>query len=143
MLSTSCKYALRAVVFLMSKAAGQQRYGIKEIAKAIEANEHTTAKILQLLAREGIIYSAKGPTGGFYLLPDAAPIYLIQIIRLIDGDHFFFDCILGLKECSDKKPCPFHQYYKEARAGLFQQFSSVTVQQLSRDIALGNTYLKR
>ena len=143
MLSLSCKYALRAVLYIMSKAALQQRLGIKKIAEAISANEHTTAKILQVLAKESIIHSTKGPAGGFYLLPDAEPIYLIQIVRVIDGDGFFFDCGLGLKECSEKKPCPIHHSYKAARAGLHQKFCSITVQQLSAEIAAGKAYLKR
>jgi Rrf2 family iron-sulfur cluster assembly transcriptional regulator len=141
MLSLSCKYALRAVVYIMSK--GGQRLGIKEIAAAIEANEHTTAKILQVLAREGIIHSAKGPKGGFYLLPDATPLYLMQIVRVVDGEDFFYECGLGLKECSESKPCPIHHAYKALRAGLHEQFSTITVQQLSNDLALGKAFLKR
>jgi len=143
MLSLSCKYALRAVVYIMSKAKTLHRCGIKEIATAIGANEHTTAKILQVLAREGLVHSIKGPSGGFYLFPNAEPIYLIEIVRLIDGDHFFFECGLGLKECSEKKPCPLHHTYKAARNTLYQQFSSISVQQLSKDIALGRAVLKR
>ena len=143
MLSLSCKYALRAVVYIMSKANTLHRSGIKEIADAIGANEHTTAKILQVLAKEGLIHSAKGPSGGFYLLPDTEPIYLIQIVRVIDGDHFFFDCALGLKECSESKPCPIHKSYKAARTDLYQKFSNITVQQLSQEITLGKAVLKR
>lgn len=141
MLSLSCKYALRAVVYIMSKAG--QRSGIKEIAASIEANEHTTAKILQVLAKAGLINSAKGPTGGFYLLPHAAPLYLIEVVRVIDGEDFFFECGLGLKECSEEKPCPIHYSYKAARADLYEKFSTLTVQQLSEDIALGKAFLKR
>lgn len=143
MLSTSCKYALRAVVYIMSKAAKGLRLGIKQIAEEIGANEHTTAKILQVLAKEGIIYSAKGPSGGFYLAPDEKPIYLIQIVRIIDGEDLFFECGLGLHECSEKKPCPIHHSYKAVRQTLYQQFCSITVQQLSKDLTLGKAFLKR
>lgn len=143
MLSTSCKYALRAAVYIMSKAEGNVRLGIKEIADEIQANEHTTAKILQQLVREGVIYSIKGPHGGFYLPADNPPIYLIDIVRVIDGEHFFFECGLGLKECSEQKPCPIHHQYKAVRENLFRQFSTVTVQQLSKDLTLGRAFLKR
>jgi Rrf2 family protein len=143
MLSRSCKYALRAVVYIMSKAGTGHRLGIKEIAADIEANEHTTAKILQVLVHEGIIHSAKGPHGGFYLMPDAPPIYLMQIVRVIDGDHVFFECGLGLKECSEKKPCPIHHSYKTARTDLYEKFNTITVQQLSEDLTAGKAFLKR
>lgn len=143
MLSTSCKYALRAVVYLMSRTGENVRMGIKAVAEEIEANEHTTAKILQLLVREGIIQSAKGPTGGFYMVPKKKPVYLIDVVQVIDGDHFFFECGLGLKACSEKKPCPIHHQYKAAREQLFHQFSTITVQELSKELSLGKAFLKR
>ncbi|RPD46539.1 MULTISPECIES: RrF2 family transcriptional regulator [Chitinophagaceae] len=143
MLSTSCKYALRAAVLLMKVAPEGRRLGIHDVAEGIEANEHTTGKILQQLVREGLICSAKGPHGGFYIPLNAAPLPLIDIVRVIDGVHFFFDCGLGLKECSESKPCPIHHQYKAARQALHQQFSTITVQQLAQDLSLGKAFLKR
>jgi|KBSMisStandDraft_5_1062788.scaffolds.fasta_scaffold309698_2 Rrf2 family transcriptional regulator, iron-sulfur cluster assembly transcription factor len=143
MLSTSCKYALRAAVYLMAHANGIVKAGIKEIAGEIEANEHTTGKILQLLAKEGIIVSTKGPNGGFYIPANSKKIYLIDIVQVVDGVHFFFECGLGLRKCSEKKPCPIHHTYKASREKLYKEFSSVTVQQLASEIEKGETFLKR
>jgi Rrf2 family transcriptional regulator, iron-sulfur cluster assembly transcription factor len=143
MLSTSCKYAIRAAVYIMSQSRKHFRPGIKEIAEEIESNEHTTAKILQVLVKEGLVSSAKGPNGGFFVQPDSKPVYLIDIVRVIDGDHFFFECGLGLKECSESKPCPIHHSYKGAREQLFNQFSTLTVQELSENITLGKAFLRR
>jgi len=143
MLSTSCKYALRAAVYLMAHANGIVKAGIKEIAGEIEANEHTTGKILQLLAKEGIIVSTKGPNGGFYIPANSKKIYLIDIVQVVDGVHFFFECGLGLRKCSENKPCPIHHTYKASREKLYKEFSSVTVQQLASEIEKGETFLKR
>ena len=143
MLSTSCKYALRATVYLMSRSREDVRLGIKAVADEIEANEHTTAKILQLLVKSGIIQSAKGPSGGFYIAEQKTIIYLIDVVRVIDGDHFYFECGLGLKECSEIKPCPIHHNYKKARQKLFHDFSTISIQQLSKDLSLGKAFLKR
>jgi Rrf2 family protein len=126
----------------MSRSKEEVRLGIKAVAEEIEANEHTTAKILQLLAREGIIMSAKGPNGGFYIASKKS-IFLIDIVRLIDGDQFFRECGLGLKACSEKKPCPIHHQYKAVRENLHNQFCTITVQQLSEDLELGKSFLKR
>lgn len=143
MLSISCKYALRAAVLLMNAWPEGRRLGVRQIADAIEANEHTAGKILQLMVKERLICSAKGPGGGFYLPADAAPLYLIDIVRVVDGTSFFFDCGLGLKACSESKPCPIHHQYKEAREALHRQFATITVQQLANDISLGKAFLKR
>jgi Rrf2 family iron-sulfur cluster assembly transcriptional regulator len=143
MLSTSCKYALRSAVYLMAHASEMSKAGIREIAEEIEANEHTTGKILQLLVREGIISSAKGPHGGFYISSDAKPIYLIDIVKVVDGTNFFFECGLGLHKCSERKPCPIHFTYKASREKLYREFSSITIQELAADIEKGEAFLKR
>ncbi|MEI6946766.1 Rrf2 family transcriptional regulator [Paraflavisolibacter sp. H34] len=143
MLSISCKYALRSVVYLMVRSKERVRCSIKEISAEIEANEHTTAKILQQLVKAEIIHSAKGPTGGFFMPASARPIPLIEVVKVVDGTNFFFECGLGLKSCSEEKPCPLHHHYKAARQALYQQFSTHTVQDLSENLSLGKSFLKR
>jgi Rrf2 family transcriptional regulator, iron-sulfur cluster assembly transcription factor len=143
MLSTSCKYALRAAVYLMAHTGGDTKAGLKQIADEIEANEHTTGKILQLLVKERIIASVKGPNGGFYIPPRSKKIYLIDIVNVIDGVHFFFECGLGLHKCSEKRPCPIHHTYKISREKLYKEFSSITIQELAQNIGKGEVFLKR
>ena len=143
MLFTSCKYALRAAVYLTANTGETSKAGIREIAEEIQANEHTTGKILQLLVREKIISSTKGPHGGFYIPSNAKPVYLIDIVRVVDGVHFFFECGLGLHKCSERKPCPIHFTYKVSREKLFKEFSSITIKDLAKDIEKGEAFLKR
>lgn len=143
MLSLSAQYALRAMVLLMNAAPEARRMSIIEIAHAVDANEHTTGNILQQLVKAGLILSAKGPNGGFYIPADAAPITLIAVVAVFDGTGFFFKCGLGLKECSETKPCPIHFTYKAAREALYQQFSTLTIQALAHDLSLGKAFLKR
>jgi Rrf2 family transcriptional regulator, iron-sulfur cluster assembly transcription factor len=143
MLSISCQYALRAAVYLMNRSRQGQRAGIHAVAADIEANAHTTGKILQQLARAGIISSVKGPNGGFFISPDRKPIRLIEIVKEIDGLEFFQGCGLGLKRCTDKKPCPIHHSFKLVREQLLEQFTSITVQELALDLQKGRTFLKR
>lgn len=66
MLSLTCKIAIKAVIFLSSKSKNGIKVSIKEIAKNINASEHTTGKILQKLAKHNRINSVKGPNGGFF-----------------------------------------------------------------------------
>lgn len=143
MLSTSCKYALRAAVYLSANTDDVTKAGIKEIAEEIEANEHTTAKILQSLVRERIIASSKGPNGGFFISAHAKKIRLIDIVRVVDGMGFFSECGLGLVKCSERRPCPIHHTFKEPREKLFKEFSSITIQDLANDIEKGAAFLKR
>lgn len=142
MLSLSCKYAIRAAVYLMSRFSDTYRAGIKEIAGAIKANEHTTGKILQILVKEGIISSVKGPNGGFFMPEHKKPVHIIDIIRVIDGEDFFFSCGLGLAKCSESKPCPIHFTFKAYHEKMYEEFSTITIEKLADSINEGKAFLK-
>ena len=115
MLSLSCKASIKAVIFLGSKFNSGEKSGIKEIAEFINENEHTVGKLLQKLVKEGIINSAKGPTGGFYITARQKNQPIINVVEAIDGKEVFNQCGLGLSKCSSTHPCPIHNDYKAVR----------------------------
>ncbi len=115
MLSLTCKTAIKAVIYLASKYESGVRTGIKEIAEFIEASEHTVGKMLQILVKEKVINSAKGPTGGFYVTVKQKNQPIINIVEAIDGKEVFKQCGLGLSKCSSTHPCPIHNDYKGVR----------------------------
>jgi len=95
MFSKACEYAIRATLYISSKSVNGSKLSIKEIAKEIDSPEPFTAKILQVLSREKIISSIKGPNGGFYLDPKAKPIPLNTIVRAMDGEDVLHTCSRG------------------------------------------------
>src|SRR3954470_13871019 len=115
--SKTCEYAVRAVFFIAQRTVDGSRVGIKEIATSIDSPEHFLAKILQDLSRKGIIQSAKGPNGGFYMDEHALKQPLTAVVEAIDGDGIFTGCALGLKQCSEVDPCPLHNQFKTLRTG--------------------------
>lgn len=120
MLSLSCKAAIKAVIYLGSKIEYSEKKRLKEIAACIQENEYTLGKLLQKLAKDGIIKSTKGPNGGFYMTEKQIDIPVIKIIEAIDGKDIFNHCGLGLSQCSPDHPCPFHHDFKPIRE-LFQK----------------------
>ncbi|MCB0493265.1 MAG: Rrf2 family transcriptional regulator [Cyclobacteriaceae bacterium] len=142
MFSKACEYAIRATLYISIKSIEGSRLGIKEIAKEIDSPEPFTAKILQTLSREGIISSIKGPNGGFFLEPNAKPIPLNTIIKAIDGEDVLHTCTLGLRECSDKFPCPVHHEVKKYKEHVRKTMKEKTVQDLTQELAKGKTFLK-
>lgn len=137
MLSKSCKYAIRAVVYVASKAGNNVKLGIKEISKEIDAPEAFTGKILQILTRHQVISSLKGPYGGFFIEEFQLQQPLLNIVNAIDGLQAFTGCGLGLKFCSETKPCPFHYEYKEVRTRMLDTFKNTTVEMLAANLERG------
>ena len=118
--SKTCEYAIRAVFFIDHKTVSGGRVGIKEVAAGIDSPEPFLAKILQDLSRKGIIQSAKGPKGGFYLDAEALKRPLTDIVEAVDGNALFTGCALGLKQCSEVNPCPLHGQFKAIRTEIHQ-----------------------
>ena len=142
MFSKACEYAIRAALYIAAKSVDGSKLGIQEIAKEIDSPAHFTAKILQTLSREGIISSVKGPNGGFYLDPKSKPIPLNAIVKAIDGDDILSSCSMGLKQCSDKFPCPIHHEIKAYKDRLREVMKVKTLQALSVELAAGKTFLR-
>ena len=133
MLSLTCKASIKAVVFLGSRLATGARSSLKEVAEFIDENEHTVGKLLQRLVKAGLIQSAKGPKGGFFLTAKQADQRVMRIVEAIDGADVFKQCGLGLSRCSDSHPCPFHEDFKPIR----EQFRDLCNERRVRDLYQG------
>jgi Rrf2 family protein len=141
MFSRACEYAIRAMMYIVTKTGDGCKVSIKDIAQNTETPEPFVAKVLQTLARQGIVASIKGPNGGFFLEPKSKAIPLIDIVRAIDGDDLFVRCGLGIKHCSAKRPCPIHYEYKAIRDNIVSMLKTNTIQDLATSLVSGDTFL--
>jgi len=143
MFSKTCEYAIRAMLFIAQKSLEGQKTGIREIAKSIASPEHFIAKILQDLSRRGLLQSAKGPNGGFYLEDKDFKRSIAEIVVAVDGDRIFTGCGLGLRECSASKPCPIHHEFKRIREQLTRTLSKARIDQFADSLENSEAFLKR
>lgn len=142
MVSKSCKYAIRATVFIASKAKENIKVGVKEIAAEIEAPEAFTGKILQILNKNKIVTSLKGPYGGFYSEDTQLDLPILEVVKAIDGLGVFMDCVFGLHQCSDDHPCPMHFEYVKTRSQMYNSFKNTTIRSLAENLNTGIAFLK-
>jgi Rrf2 family iron-sulfur cluster assembly transcriptional regulator len=143
MFSKACEYGIRASIFIAANSAKGIRVGIKDVAKEIDSPEPFTAKIMQILTKNGIINSAKGVGGGFEVSNNATKsIKLIQIVDAIDGDSIYKGCGIGLKECSETHPCPVHNDFKKIRELLLEMLTKTTLEELASGVTSGDSFLK-
>lgn len=141
MISKSCKYAIRASVYIATYGSVQKKLGVRTIAEGIDAPVAFTAKILRSLNKHRIITSLKGPYGGFYCEKPQLKRAIIEVVNSIDGLSFFKECGLGLHECSDDRPCPIHYQYAESRRRMQEIFENSTIGQLAEDLSKGKVFI--
>lgn len=142
MFSKACEYGIRASIYIASQTQLGHRVSLVDVVNKIESPEAFTSKILQKLVKHDIIKSIKGPGGGFVIdLAKLDEIKLIKIVEAFDGD-FLNNCSLGLSECSDDQPCPFHSQYKPVKERLLYIFGNTSINDLLLGFKEGNTFLK-
>ena len=67
----------------------------KEIATKLRISEAHLSKVLQRLAKTGLVRSIRGPKGGFVLAKASDEISLLEIYESIDGQLVSSKCLFG------------------------------------------------
>ena len=129
--SRSAEYAIRAFVHLAQVPEGKFAM-VKNIAEQEEIPAHFLAKILQQLARKGLLRSSKGPTGGFALRVAASDVRLIDIVEALDGVTAYQQCASGLSECNDEMPCSMHDSWMTLRSRIMDYLGRNTIADLAK-----------
>lgn len=129
--SKSAEYAIRAFVHLAQVPEGKYAM-VKNIAEAEGVPAAFVAKILQQLAKKGLLRSSKGPTGGFALRMDAAEIRLLDIVETVDGLAPYQQCASGLSECNDDVPCSMHDSWVVLRSRIMDYLGKNTIADLAK-----------
>ena len=142
MFSKATEYALRASIFIAQKGTPEKKISIDEIANAIGSPQSFTAKILQQLRRNNkLICSVPGPNGGFYMTEKAKDLPVRSVLEAMGEDEILNKCVLGLRLCSDVKPCPMHLQYKQIKQELIKLFASRTIGDLANDIEKSKVFI--
>lgn len=138
MLSNTCKYALRALIYLGKFSRDDKRIGIKKISEDLGLSSPFLGKILQNLVKQKLLVSTKGPNGGFALAKDASEITLWDIVIKVDGEEFFTNCLISLEPCRTHDPtkplCPVHSQYDKLRGEITRFYQETNLKTISNDI---------
>jgi len=127
MLSQTAEYALRAIVFLADHH-GEPKTA-EMIAETSKVPLGYLAKILQGLARNGLIVSQRGLHGGFTLLRSPADVTLYDVVQATDPISRITTCPLNLPGHGTDL-CPLHRRLDNAALAVETAFRRTTISQL-------------
>ncbi len=134
-LTRDCEYALRAVLYLASQPEGRISL-VREIAEARDMPRTYLSKIMQHLARAGLIKSRRGARGGLVLGRSAGSITLKDVIEAIEGPIRLNVCLTGKGVCPRDEECPAHPVWAEAQKGLIDVLKGKTMAELVKDVVM-------
>jgi Rrf2 family protein len=108
MLSQGVGYAATAMGFVA--AAGGKAVLVRDIAAACDIPAPYLAKIVNGLAKAGLVTTQRGVGGGVTLARDARSISIYDICIALSDPIVEQRCVLGMAECSDERACPAHTF---------------------------------
>jgi Rrf2 family protein len=123
-LNQTAEYALRAVLHLAESYPGTPTR-VADIADALDVPHNYLSKVLHVLAREGILESSRGPSGGFWLARPPEKLLLAHVISPFDPIED--RCLLMRRRCSDLTPCIAHHQWKDVALKLRGFFRETSV----------------
>jgi len=108
-LSKKTDYCLQAMKHILSK--GSEPSSAREISEAYDIPFEVLAKLLQTLARKGILVSQHGTKGGYSPARNPAAISIRDVMEAIEGPVALVSCAGSprracgrVKKCQVKRP---------------------------------------
>ncbi len=127
MISQTAEYALRAIVQLAYHPDEPQTN--RQIAATTRVPMPYLSKVLQSMARAGLIRSQRGLHGGFSLARPPEELTVYQVVDAVDPLKRIRQCPLGLVE-HGVNLCPLHKRLDDAMAVVEDAFRASTIADL-------------
>jgi Rrf2 family nitric oxide-sensitive transcriptional repressor len=121
-------YAVRALVDLARHPDAR----VEDVAARTGIPGPQLAKVIQSLARAGLVETTRGRGGGVRLLPDPGEIHLRQVVEAMQGPLRFLRCPRRGKGCPMNPDCPIYSMWNEVQAGVSAQLERISIADLLR-----------
>ncbi|MCR6721984.1 MAG: Rrf2 family transcriptional regulator [Chitinophagaceae bacterium] len=126
-LSKSFGYALRGILYVALMKDENRNIRLDEMAHALRIPRHFLGKIMKGVVKAGILDSSRGQQGGFFIHDKTLSTPLVKIILLTEGATYFNTCLLSLRKCNSKNPCPLHHKVDAYKEGLMKIYKETSV----------------
>jgi len=102
----------------------------KDIAEAYHIPPQLLAKILQTLAKAGLLVSHAGTNGGYSLARSAHEITAFEVIRAIDGPLFITSCITIHGTCDLAGHCTIKEPLRKVNDSIKDLLNGIRISDL-------------
>jgi len=101
LMTRASEYALLSLIIL---AKASRPLDVDSLSRELDISKSFLAKILQSLARKGILKSFKGVNGGFELARKSSEITVLEVLETVEGKSpAVFSCAPAKEDCPSNK----------------------------------------
>jgi Rrf2 family protein len=130
MFSQTVEYALRAVIHLAHEAPTARTTA--QIAEATRVPKDYLSKILQNLAKKGILQTQRGVGGGVSLTKSPEELTILDVVNAVEPIERYTTCPLKLPNHGTNL-CPLHRRMDAAMASVEEAFRNSTLAEVLAD----------
>jgi Rrf2 family protein len=105
---------------------------VKRIAEEFAIPQELLAKILQRLAKQGLIVSQNGPKGGYVLARRATEISVGEVVRALEGPISIVSCIED-SDCPQMERCSLRRPITKLQAAITQMLDTMSLAELTSE----------
>jgi Rrf2 family protein len=131
-LSKKADYGLIALRHLALRRPSRSA-SAKEIADTYGIPLPLLSKVLQKLARAGLLTAVYGTNGGYKLARDPETITALEAIRTIDGPVILTTCFSKTGGCGQSTTCSVREPLRRIHEGILGLLESITISEMSED----------
>ncbi|MCW5977475.1 MAG: Rrf2 family transcriptional regulator [Bryobacteraceae bacterium] len=103
----------------------------KEIAECYRIPLPLLSKVLQKLARTGILTAEQGTKGGYRLARNPELISALEVIRAIDGPIILATCFTERGACDQSTHCTVREPLRKVHERILNLLSGITITDIS------------
>ncbi len=141
-LTKKSDYGLIALKHLAELPSGQAQ-SAKEIAEAYHIPTPLLAKVLQTLARSGLVASHAGIHGGYSLARPASQISAFEVIRSIEGPFFIASCTTSHGDCDLLSSCTVKEPLRKLNDTIQNLLSDMRISDLCEESKVEAAYARK
>ena len=127
-LSQTTAYAIRALACLEN--IDRRPCFIRDVAERTGVPKAYLARIINRLARKGIVSAKRGYLGGVALTRPANQVSLLEVVEAVDGEKWIAPCLLMPHECGSKDACPTQSFWDGIRQQIEEKLRQTTLADL-------------
>ncbi|PSJ31745.1 AsnC family transcriptional regulator [Peptostreptococcus russellii] len=131
-LSTKGKYGLKAM-FELALSSNGEPISLKHIAKEQGISDQYLEQIFSLLKKAGLVKSVRGAQGGYYISKDLNEITVADILRVLEGDMAFTECLLDKDACENFDSCSTRYVWAKIKESIEKVTQSISLQDMIDD----------
>jgi FeS assembly SUF system regulator len=131
-LSKKADYALMAMKHLAMRSDAASA-SAREIAEQYDIPIELMAKVLQQLARRGLLTSHQGTRGGYRLARGSSAISVADIIQAIDGPLTVTACSTDAENCGQYAKCSVRDPLWRIKDRILVALSTCSLQEIATD----------